>query len=103
MGKRVVEEMVRINRLGPKRRMRIDLHGVSTFGPGRHHTLIRWEWISEIAPSHHGVVIDSGKVQIIFPSGVFGLDPHDLADRLEEARSIFKRGEIIEQLSRTPN
>jgi hypothetical protein len=98
MPRRVVEETVRTGRLGSKRRMRVDLHGVSTFGPGSHHEVIRWEWITEITSSPHGVTVDSPRGQIVFPSGVFGLTPEDLAARLEQARSIFERGDVIEQL-----
>ena len=92
--------MVRAGRLGPKLRMRVDLHGLSTFGPGTHHALIRWEWVTEISHSQHGVVVDSPNAQIVFPTGVFGLEPAALAELLEQARSIFKRGDIIEELGR---
>lgn len=101
MPRRVVEEMVRSGRLGPKRRLRIDLHGFSTFGPGTHHSLIRWESVTGITASQHGVVIDSPQQQIVFPSGVFGLEPAVLAARLEQARSIFERGDVLEELDRT--
>ena len=81
-----------------KRRIRVDLHGVSTFGPGSHHEVIRWEWITEITSSPDGVAVDSSRGQIVFPSGTFGLAPDDLAARLERARSIFERGDVIEEL-----
>jgi hypothetical protein len=93
--------MVRTRWLGPKRRLRIDLHGVSTFGPGQDHTLIRWESVIEIRHSPTGVVVDSAERQVLLPAGVFGLAPVDLADRLDQARSIFKRGDIIEGLDRS--
>ena len=81
-----------------KRRIRVDLHGVSTFGPGSHHEVIRWEWITEIRSSPDGVTVDSSRGQIVLPSGTFGRAPDDLAARLERARSIFERGDVIEEL-----
>lgn len=62
--------------------------------------MIRWESVIEIIPSVHGVVIRSPSEEIIFPTQVFGLEPSVLAERLEVARSIFERGEVIEALAR---
>lgn len=98
MSPRVVEEMIRSGRFGRTLRLRIDLHGVSTFGPGSHRTLIRWEWITRISARNHGVVIESDKQEIVFPSGSFGLEPAALAERLTEAGSIFKRADVLEAL-----
>jgi hypothetical protein len=92
--------MIRSGRFGARHRVRIDLHGFSTFGPGTHHQLIRWESVIEIVPSVHGVVIRSPSDEIVFPARVFGLEPSTLAERLEVGRSIFERGEVIEALAR---
>ena len=101
MPRRVVEETVSLGRFRSKRRMRVDLHGVSSFGPGSHHEVIRWEWITQITSSSHGVTVDASRGQIVFPAGVFGLAPEDLAARLEQARSIFERGDVLEELGGT--
>jgi hypothetical protein len=101
MGQRVVEQMVRSGRFRPDVRLRIDLHGVSCFGPGRHRTLIRWEWIERVTSNQHGVVIVSGKDEIVLPSGAFGLDPAALAERLQRASSIHARADVIAELGVT--
>lgn len=101
MTARSVEETVRAGRFGPTLRLRIDLHGVSSFGPGRHRALIRWEWIEKVASHPHGVVVTSNRDKIVLPSGVFGLEPAALAERLERAGSIFMRADIIDELSQT--
>ncbi|MHB1535923.1 MAG: hypothetical protein ACYC1D_15205 [Acidimicrobiales bacterium] len=95
MGQRSAEEVVRSGRFGPTLRLRVDLHGVSSFGPGKHHTLIRWEWVEKITPDAHGVVVTSANGNVVFPSGAFGLEPEALAERLGRAGSIFARAEII--------
>ncbi|HVL92254.1 MAG TPA: hypothetical protein VM264_02825, partial [Acidimicrobiales bacterium] len=58
--------------LKPRRVVRVDLHGVSSFGPGDQHTLIRWERIEDIlvAGPEAGHAVE--------------VDPHD-APGLEEA------------------
>lgn len=99
---RVVEEVVRSGRTGHSIRLRIDLHGVSCFGPGDHRTLIRWEWIESITPDCRGVTIVSGTDQILLPSGAFGLEPEALAGQLDRAGSIFARAEVLDQLSSAP-
>lgn len=99
MGQRAVEEEVRVRRFGAKVRLRVDLHGVSSFGPGKHRKLIRWEWIESITSSPHGVVISSDQHEVVFPSGSFGLEPGGLAARLERGRSIFERADILEELA----
>ncbi|MDQ6783859.1 MAG: hypothetical protein M3063_10525 [Actinomycetota bacterium] len=101
MSRRAIEELVRAGRFGPTVRLRIDLHGVSSFGPGTHRTLIRWEWIERVVVHNDGVVITSARGEVVFPSGVFGLDPPALAERLEGAGSIFRRADILDELSRT--
>ncbi len=93
--------MVRSGRFGPDVRLRIDLHGVSCFGPGSHRSLIRWEWIERITPGPHGVVVVSGKDEIVIPSGAFGLEPAALAERLQRAGSIHARADIIAELGLT--
>ncbi|MDQ6838877.1 MAG: hypothetical protein M3137_11235 [Actinomycetota bacterium] len=101
MSRRAIEEQVRAGRFGPIVRLRIDLHGVSSFGPGSHRTLIRWEWIESVVVHNHGVVVTSARGEVVFPSGVFGLAAPALAERLEEAGSIFRRADVIDELSRT--
>lgn len=81
-----------------KRKVRVDLHGVSLFGPGRERTLLRWEWITQMLLDE-GLVIRSQNAQIKLPPGSFGLPPEKLLALLEQARSIELRGEIIGRLS----
>ena len=100
MGARVVEEMFRTGRFGPRVRLRVDLHGVSTFGPGEHHEVIRWEWIESVAADHRGVTVTSHNGKIVLPPGVFGLESEQLAHLLTEAGSIFKRGDALEEIGR---
>lgn len=101
MAQRVAEHVARSRLLGPKIRYRVDLHGVSMFGPGDRHTLIRFEWLEAITvdESGGGVAVRSASDMITFPRGAFGLEPSELAQRLEEARSIHRRPEIIGQLT----
>lgn len=99
MAARVAEHVFRGRPFGPKIRYRVDLHGVSVFGPGQEHTVVRWEWIEEISAGA-GVVVRSANAEIRLPRGTFGLDPEHLADRLRRACSIEWRGEIIGELTR---
>lgn len=80
-------------------RVRVDLHGVSVFGPGEDRTLIRWEWIRGIEAGPGGVVVSSAEAELTLPLGAFGLAPTDLARRLEQARSITTRPEVIGALA----
>ena len=89
---------MRTRRFGPKVLYRVDLHGVSTFGPGDQRTLIRWEWMEAISVEDDTVVVTSANDRVVLPSGVFGFEPQPLAQRLEEARSITRRPEIIGEL-----
>ncbi len=99
MAHRVAEEVVRPRRLGPKVLLRVDLHGVSRFGPrSGHHTLIRWEWIEDIAVES-GVTVRSAGESVNFPRGSFGLEPEVLAERLQTARGIDRRTEVIASLN----
>jgi hypothetical protein len=99
MGAHVVEAMIREGRFGPVRRLRIDLHGISTFGPGRHHSLIRWERLCELSADAHGVTASSPTAQIVLPAGLFGCNPVELSEKLEHARSIFERADVLAELS----
>jgi len=98
MEQRVAEHVMRAKRFGPKMLLRVDLHGVSQFGPGDSRTLIRWEWIESIAIDK-GVVVRSATEAVVMPSGAFGLDSGDLAGQLESARSIHARPDIIGRLA----
>ncbi len=99
MAHRVAEAVVRPRRLGPRVLLRVDLHGVSRFGPKTdRHTLIRWEWIEDIAVDD-GVVVRSAGATVTFPRGAFGLEPHALAERLEAARGIDRRPDVIASLN----
>lgn len=98
MAQRVAEHVVRPRRFGSKVLLRVDLHGVSRFGPGDRRSLIRWEWIDTIEVGE-GVVVRSATEEVEFPPGSFGLDPVALAAHLEMARSIQSRPEVIGQLS----
>lgn len=95
---RVAEHVMRSRLFGPKVRFRVDLHGVSSFGPGEERTLIRWEWIDAIAVDEGAVAVTSATARVTFPSGAFGFSPADLAERLEAARSITRRPEVIGEL-----
>ncbi|HSH59882.1 MAG TPA: hypothetical protein VK988_09635 [Acidimicrobiales bacterium] len=97
---RVAEQVMRSGLVGRRRRYRVDLHGVSVFGPGDGHTLIRWERIETIAGrADDGVRVESATAAVVFPRGAFGLDPPALAAQLEAARSIDRRGQIIAELA----
>jgi hypothetical protein len=99
MAQRVAEQIVRPRRLGPKVLLRVDLHGVSRFGPrSGHHTLIRWEWIEDIVVGD-GVNVRSAGDTVNFPPGAFGLEPAELAERLRAARGIEQRTDVIASLN----
>lgn len=91
---------MRVRRFGPKLRFRVDLHGVSMFGPGEARTMLRWEWIEGIDGSGKGVVVRSATDALTIPPQAFGLTSGALAERLEAARSITNRSEVIGELSR---
>ena len=95
----MAEQTIRSGRFGRRRRYRVDLHGVSVFGPGDEHTLIRWERIESIEADEEGAVVLSATATVLFPSGAFGLGPPELVAQLEEARSIERRGEVIGKLA----
>ena len=97
MGQRSAEHKLRSGLFGPRLRLRVDLHGVSMFGPNDQHKLIRWEWIDTITVDK-GVVVRSTSDELRFPRRAFELSPDVLAQRLEEARSINRRPEVIGQL-----
>jgi hypothetical protein len=99
MAQRVAEHVMRSRRFGPKILLRVDLHGVSSFGPGDKKTLIRWEWVEAVSLDGDGVDVRSATEHVRFPPGAFGFEPQKLAERLEEARSITRRPEIIGELA----
>lgn len=91
---------MRNGRFGRRRRYRVDLHGVSVFGPGQEHTLIRWERVESISADASGCAsVVSATAQVVFPRGAFGMDAGTLVEHLEAARSIERRGEVIAQLA----
>ncbi len=98
MGLRIAEELVRLGQPGPQVRLRVDLHGVSVFGPGDERTLIRWEWIEHLGVSA-GVDVRSATAQLTLPPGAFGLPPERLCQLLEEAQSVHARADVIERLA----
>ncbi len=97
MAATVAEHRVRSRRFGARRRVRVDLHGVSVFGPGPARTLIRWEWVEAISVDG-GVVVRSADDRLTLPPGAFGLTPDALAAELERARSIVHRPDVIGSL-----
>lgn len=97
MARGVVEHSVRTGLFGGRRRFRVDLHGVSVFGPRDEHVLIRWEWVERVSAGVDVVVASAGD-EVSFPAGAFGLAPTDLAERLERARSIVHRSDVIAEL-----
>ena len=84
---------------GPRRLLRVDLHGVSEFGAGEEHVLIRWEWVEGIDIERAAVQVRGSQDCVTFPSGAFGLAPKQLADELERARGIQERSDVIGRLS----
>ena len=99
MARMVAEAVVRARRFGPRLVVRIDLHGVSVFGPGDQRTLVRWEWIEAIEAAGKDVIVRSSGSELLLPGRPFGLRSEELAERLEEARSITRRPDVIGQLS----
>lgn len=99
MAQRVAEHVVRGRLFGPKRLLRVDLHGVSAFGAGAEHVLIRWEWVEGIDIEKGAVLVRGSQDCIALPSGAFGLAPRELADELERARGIHNRSDVIGRLS----
>lgn len=99
MSARTAEAWILGHPSGEPRRLRIDLHGVATFGPADEHTAIRWEWIDDIAPDDDEVVVRSAKGAVTIPGGTFDLAPEALAHQLERARSITERMDVITELS----
>jgi hypothetical protein len=80
VAQRVAEHVVRGRLFGPKRLLRVDLHGVSTFGAGDERALIRWEWVEGIDVERGSVVVRGSEASIVLPSGSFGLPPDELAE-----------------------
>lgn len=99
MAQRVAEHVVRGRLFGPKRLVRVDLHGVSMFGAGAAKSLIRWEWMEGIEVERGAVVIRSADDSIAIPDGCFGLGLRELADELQRARNIRTRSDVIRHLS----
>jgi hypothetical protein len=97
VGARVAEEMVPAGPSGTQVRLRVDLHGISVFGPAGERTLIRWEWIQDIEVDD-AVHVRSAGSTLTLPSGAFGLTPPRLAERLQAAQSLHDRADIIEEL-----
>lgn len=97
MEARVAEDVVRRGLLRRRLRLRVDLHGVSTFGPGDARTLIRWEAVTRIEAGD-GVTVGSPEGEIRFPPGAFGLEAGELRALLDEARSIERRPAVIGRL-----
>lgn len=99
MAQRVAEHVVRGRLFGPKRLLRVDLHGVSMFGAGDAKALIRWEWMEGIDVARGSVVVRSAEESITIPDGSFGMAPQELAEELERARNIRTRSDVIRRLS----
>lgn len=86
--------------LKPKRVVRVDLHGVSSFGPGDQHTLIRWERIEDIlVAGDDGVEVVAATERLLLPAGSFGLAPGALAEQLRRAADRGERGDVIDDLA----
>jgi hypothetical protein len=98
VAQRVAEHVFRGRRFGPKRLLRVDLHGVSSFGAGDERTLVRWEWVEAIEVERGCVTVRSSDGSIVLPEGAFGLAPADLAAELELARNIRTRSDVIGRL-----
>ncbi len=84
---------------GPKRLLRVDLHGVSEFGAGGEKSLIRWEWVEDITVDGGSVVVRGAADSIVLPPGSFGLEAGRLAGELQRARAIRDRSDVIGRLS----
>ncbi len=98
MTQRVADFVVRRRPFGPKTVVRVDLHGVSSFGPGDARTLIRWEWIEAIEAAD-GVSVRSASDEVRIPRGAFGIDGPSLVGLLEMGRSITTRSDAIARLN----
>lgn len=98
MTARVAADTVRLRRFGPKVSVRIDLHGVSLTGPKGDRSFVRWEWMEEISVAK-GVLVRSGRGDLLLPPGTFRIPSEDLAQQLRIGRSIEHRTEVIEALS----
>jgi hypothetical protein len=99
VAQRVAEHVVRGRLFGPKRLLRVDLHGISMFGAGDEKALIRWEWIEAIEVDRAGVVVRGADDSITLPDGSFGFGSQELAGELERARNIRTRSDVIRRLS----
>jgi hypothetical protein len=99
VAQRVAEHVVRGRLFGPKRLLRVDLHGVSAFGAGDERALIRWEWVEAIEVERGSVVVRGSEGTIVLPSGAFGMEADELANELERARAIQNRSDVIKRLS----
>ena len=99
MAQRVAEHVVRGRLFGPKRLLRVDLHGVSAFGAGDDRVLIRWEWIEGIEVERGAVVVRGAEDSIALPDGAYGLGVQALAEELQRARGITDRSDVIRRLS----
>ncbi|MGH9166184.1 MAG: hypothetical protein ACRDZW_11855 [Acidimicrobiales bacterium] len=98
--RRVAEHTMRTRLLGPKRRVRVDLHGVSSFGPGPdEHTLIRWERIEDVTVGSSGVDVVAATATVTLPPGAFGLSSEALAHELRLAATHEERGDVIARLA----
>ncbi len=98
MPARVAEDVIRTRWFGRKVRVRVDLHGVSVFGPGDERVLIRWEWVQGISV-RDGVVVTSDRAEIAIPAGAFGLTPDALGAALRRAQALDARPDVIAALS----
>jgi len=85
--------------LKAKRLVRVDLHGVSTFGPADEHLLIRWERIEDVVAGPEGVDVVTAKERLHVPSGSFNLSPDELAAQLRRAANPDERGVVIDELA----
>ena len=97
---RVAEDTVRVRRFGPRVSVRVDLHGVSVTGPDGDRSFVRWEWMEEISVTK-GVLLRSGRGEVLVPPGAFGIPPAHLAEQLRIARLIERRTGVIEALNET--
>lgn len=102
MTQRVAEHVVRERLFGPRRLLRVDLHGVSAFGAGDERALIRWEWVEAIEVDKGAVLVRGADETIVLPSGAFGLAAEELAAELGRARSIVDRPDVIGRLAVAP-
>ena len=84
---------------GPRRLLRVDLHGVSSFGADDDRALVRWEWVEGIDVEKGSVIVRGAEDSIVFPSGAFGMEAEALAEELERARGIQDRSDVIGRLS----